>query len=354
MDDIRHGLTWATVCLAGLFCVFGAGCCGCPPAPCAPPDTPRELAKAALPPYVIEPPDILLIDAVRVVPLPPYKIEPLDALLIQATNTLPNEPINGVYSIEPDGRVNLGLSYGSVQVSGQTLEAARDAIEKQLAVTLKMPRVFVALAQSRAQQQIRGEHLVRPDGTVGLGIYGSVSVAGMTLDQARAEIEAHLSRFLQNPEVSVDVFAYNSKVYYIIFDGAGYGEQVYRLPITGNETVLDAVAQLNGIPAQASKYHITLVRPRLDEHGEDCDQVLPVCWEKVARCGRAGTNYQIYPGDRVFVQADTLICTDNWLAKAISPVERLFGITLLGNTTVRSFRTNNGNGNNNNNNFSPF
>ena len=31
----------------------------------------KELAKVSLPPYVIEPPDILLIDALRVVPKPP-------------------------------------------------------------------------------------------------------------------------------------------------------------------------------------------------------------------------------------------------------------------------------------------
>jgi len=342
MDMTRRGPARALLCLLALITALNPGCCTCQPCACPPADVPRELAWAALPPYVIEPPDILLIDAVRVIPLPPYRIEPLDALLIQATNTLPNEPINGVYSIEPDGKVNLGLSYGAVAVAGLTLEAARDAIEKQLAGTLKMPKAFVALAQSRALQQIRGEHLVRPDGTVGLGVYGSVYVAGMTLDEARSAIEAHLSQYLQAPEIAVDVFAYNSKVYYIIFDGAGYGEQVYRLPITGKETVLDALAQLNGIPAQASKYHVTLVRPTTGD-AEGCDKVMPVNWEKVARCGRTSTNYQIFPNDRVFVKADTLICTDNWLAKGISPVERLFGVTLLGSTTVNSFRRNNGN-----------
>ena len=38
--------------------------------------------------------------------------------------------------------------------------------------------VDVAVAESRALQQIRGEHLVRTDGTVGLGVYGSVQVDG--------------------------------------------------------------------------------------------------------------------------------------------------------------------------------
>src|SRR6516225_1003029 len=54
-------------------CLINAGCYVCQPDPClcASP-IPRELAKVSMPEYVIEPPDILLIDAVRVIPLPPY------------------------------------------------------------------------------------------------------------------------------------------------------------------------------------------------------------------------------------------------------------------------------------------
>lgn len=333
----------ALLCLAFLPCAGSAGCHyrGCMPCDPTPADAPRELAKYSMPAYVIEPPDILLIDAVRVVPLPPYKVEPLDALLIQATNTLPTEPIAGVYSIEPEGTVNLGLSYGSVRIAGMTIEEARKAIESQLKLSLKEPRVLVALAQSRAMQQIRGEHLVRPDGTVGLGVYGSVYVAGKTIEEARADVEAHLSQFLLNPEVSVDVFAFNSKVYYVIIDGGGYGEQVIRLPIYGNETVLDALANINGLPAVASTHHIWVARPT-----PGCkEQVMPVDWSSVTKCGATSTNYQIFPGDRIYVKADALIATDNWLAKTISPIERLLGVTLLGNATVRSFRNNGFNNN---------
>ncbi len=50
-------------------------------------------------------------------------------------------------------------------------------------------------------------------------------------------------QYLENPEVSVSVFSYNSKVYYVITQGAGMGDGVFRFPVTGNETVLDAVSQ---------------------------------------------------------------------------------------------------------------
>jgi polysaccharide export outer membrane protein len=342
MKAKRRGLTWALLCATGLLCAGSVGCCSCRPCSHAPADAPRELAKFSLPAYIIEPPDILLLDTVRVVPLPPYHIDPLDALFIQSTGTLATDPINGVFSVDPDGTVNLGVNYGgAIRVVGMTIEEARDAIEKHLAKSIKEPKVQVSLAQSRALQQIRGEHLVRPDGTIGLGVYGSVYVAGKTIEEGKAEIEAHLSQYLLNPEISLDVFAYNSKVYYVVIDGGGYGEQVVRLPIYGNETVLDALANINGLPTVSSKYHIWVSRP-----GHDCgDQVLPVDWPAIVKCGASATNYQLFPGDRIYVKADALITTDNWLAKAISPIERLFGVTLLGNVTVRSFRTNNGNSN---------
>jgi len=327
--------------VAACWALSAAGCLTCQPcAHAVGADVPRELEKMALPAYVVEPPDILVIDALRIVPLPPYKIEPLDALLVQATNTLPNEPVNGLFGVEPDGTLNLGVSYGRVRVAGLTTEEAGGVIEKHLRVVLKEPKVAVALAQSRAMQQIRGEHLVRPDGTVGLGAYGSVFVAGLTLEGAKAAIEAHLAQFLLRPEVSVDVYAYNSKVYYIILDGAGYGQQVYRLPITGNETVLDAISQINGLPAVSSKKKIWVARP---SSGPDCDgggEVLPVDWKKIAMCGSASTNYQIFPGDRLYVQSDPLIRFDNLLAKIISPFERMFGVTLLGQQAILSFDRN--------------
>src|SRR5207253_8950967 len=55
------------------------------------PMMPKEMEKVTLPPYVIEPPDILLIDALSVVPKPPYHIAPLDSLLIQVTGGIPED-----------------------------------------------------------------------------------------------------------------------------------------------------------------------------------------------------------------------------------------------------------------------
>jgi polysaccharide export outer membrane protein len=301
---------------------------------------PRELSKVSLPEYVLEPPDILLIDAVRVVPKPPYKIEPLDVIYISVPNVLPGtEPITGLYSVEPEGTVTLG-EYGTVVVSGLTIKEAVEAVKKQLKIRINDPKVDISLGQSRAMQLIRGEHLVRPDGTVGFGTYGSVHVTGLTISAAKAAIEEHLSKFLQRPEISLEVYAFNSKVCYVIFDGGGYGQQIYRLPITGNETVLDAVAQVSGLTAVSSKHHIHVARPA--PAGNPEDQIMDVDWVGVTTRARTETNYQLLPGDRVYIDSDCWVRLDTKLARVLTPIERVFGFTLLGSGTVFNIAENTG------------
>jgi protein involved in polysaccharide export with SLBB domain len=302
-------------------------------------ELPKELTMTTHPPYTVAAPDILRIDANRMIPLPPYKIEPLDALYLFAEGAPENAQINGIYPVDPDGTINLGPKYGGqLQVADMTAQEAEKTIAKHLARFLKESAVSVSLAQSKGVQQIRGEHLVRPDGTVGLGTYGSVYVAGMTLPQVKSCIEQHLSRYLLKPEVSVDVGAFNSKSYYVITDFAGSGEQVVELPCTGNETVLSAIAKIGGLSPVSSK-KMWIARPA--PPGQCVDQILPVDWKGITRRGHSRTNYQILPGDRVFVMSQPLTNVDTQLARTLAPFERLFGATLLGYTTVRTIETGN-------------
>jgi polysaccharide export outer membrane protein len=201
--------------------------------------------------------------------------------------------------------------------------------------------LLIESTQALRDQPIRGQHLVRPDGTVGLGIYGSVLVAGMTLEQARLAIANQIALRVRDLDVRnlyVDVLAYNSKVYYVITDGGGYGEQVYRFPITGSETVLDAVSQINGLPPISSKC-VWVARPVPgDPLQHEC---LPVNWVAITQCANTSTNYQVLPGDRIYVKADRWIAFDQKLSKVLSPIERALGVTLLGSETVNSIRNRN-------------
>jgi polysaccharide export outer membrane protein len=253
-----------TLSVIGLVCLAAiTGGCAIferPVATIATDSLPRELDKVSLPPYVVEPPDIVLIQ-------------------VSPEVTLPGLPL-------------------------------------------------------------AGQFVVRPDGTVALGAYGELYVAGRTLEEIKQMIFAQLSQRLETlavEDIFVDVLAYNSKVYYIITDGAGSGEDIDRLPSTGNETVLDALSYVGGLSAVSSKDRVWIARP--SPLGGPT-QIIPVDWKAIVEHGSTATNYQVMPGDRIYVKADPLVTIDTLVAKLTTPVERVLGNVLLWNITVNRLEGN--------------
>ena len=88
-----------------------------------------------------------------------------------------------------------------------------------------------------------------------------------------------------------------------------------RFPITGNETVLDALSQVNGLTRANSK-RIWIARP--SPVGMNCEQILPVNYFDIVRGGSTATNYQLLPGDRLYLEGDHFIEADSYLAKLIA------------------------------------
>ncbi len=307
------------------------------PARC-PDETPRELYKATLPEYRIEPPDILSIEAVRMLPGSDYTMHVQDVVTVAIFVSLEAPMFNvdpAEFVVGLDGSIDLGPTYGSVVIAGLSVPAARQAVSEAVGrqVKAEMANVSFRVSSMPLMQPIAGEHLVGPDGKINLGSYGTVSVVGMTVAEARAVIEQQLTQFVTEPQVAVDVFAYNSKKYYVVTEGGGLGDTVSVFPITGNETVLDAIANVSGLDSVSSK-DIWVARPTSD----NCKvQILPVDWRAITAQGATATNYQLMPGDRVFVAADSLIAFDNGLGKIMAPFERLMGFAMLGAGTATRF-----------------
>jgi polysaccharide export outer membrane protein len=67
---------------------------------------------------------------------------------------------------------------------------------------------------------------------------------------------------------------------------------VTRLPLTGTETVLDAIAAIPGLAAQSDRSLIRVLRP---------GETLLVDWNGIMLRGDAKTNYLLQAGDRVHV-----------------------------------------------------
>jgi len=70
---------------------------------------------------------------------------------------------------------------------------------------------ITAIRRSDRFELITGGHLARPDGTVGLGIYGNVDVAGLTVPAARRVITKQLGRHgyaARDIDVTVEIVPY--------------------------------------------------------------------------------------------------------------------------------------------------
>ena len=56
--------------------------------------------------------------------------------------------------------------------------------------------------------------------------------------------------------------------------------------------------------------------------------------------GDTSTNWQIFPGDRIFIDSDPFLWFNNTLTKVFAPIEQILGITLLGATTFEALNGN--------------
>jgi polysaccharide biosynthesis/export protein len=217
--------------------------------------------------------------------------------------------------------------------------------------------LIVEVLEALPGRPITGERLVRPDGKITLGFYGEIYVAGLTTDEIKEKIVLHLRKFIPddilglseidpkeegkvkeiNPRdssrVFVDVSAYNSKYYYVEGDVAAPG----KMPITGNETVLDAIHYAGGLIATAAPQNIRLVRPA--PPGACCEQTLPVNIAAIISAGDPTTNYQIMPGDRLVVYRDPIIRTTIFIDRLAAPFQTVINSMLQYTFVARSVKS---------------
>jgi polysaccharide biosynthesis/export protein len=258
--------------------------CGCqtvrtPEDKIASSNIPREFTKVSMPDYIVEPPDLIIVEVLE---------------------ALPGRPISGERLVRPDGKISLSF-YGEVYVAGLTIAEVKEKIVLHL-------RKYIN------------------DETLGL--------IQMDYETGQPKIDPKTNKILlidprETDRVFVDVTAYNSKNYYILGDVLVPG----KLPVTGNETVLDALQYAGGLLPTAAPNNIRLVRPA--PPGACCEQNLPVNLAAITSGGDPTTNYQMMPGDRLVVYRDPIVRFTVFLDRIIAPVQAVLGTTLQTAFAVR-------------------
>ena len=253
----------------------------------------------------------------------PYVIEPPDLLEIDVLEALPGKPISGDHLVRPDGTVSIRY-YGDVHVRGLTLDQAKTKIVLHLRSYLNAETLGLVMEVADDDTS----SLFPPNGipplTVGKDPRPSPKsetpdpkeptktaeenkpaqptpedgVNALPNDPRRRPPEPSVDIRVVAPKdsgrVSVDVSAYNSKYYYVQGDFANNG----KYPVTGHDTVLDAIHYAGGFLPTADLTNLRLVRPA---RGGKPARVYRIAYKSIVEDGDQRANLQLFPGDRLIV-----------------------------------------------------
>ncbi len=170
--------------------------------------------------------------------------------------------------------------------------------------------LLVLPARLDSPLRLPGDQVILPDGTIDLGEFGRPVVAGKTVPQVEAEVQRLIAAKAKDKEealVNVRLVGRVSKVYYVLGEVNAPG----AFPLSGRETVLDGIIAAGGITRRANTRKVILSRPTPPD---GCRVVLPVCYDNVVQLGDTSTNYQLLPGDRIYIPSkgmlDDIPCFD--------------------------------------------
>jgi protein involved in polysaccharide export with SLBB domain len=227
----------------------------------------------------------------------------------------------GRFTLFPEGHLLIPPAQDLRAISGPPPGAPRE-LDKAVAGPYVIEPGDVLLVQPAnldSPVRLPGDQPVLPDGTIQLGRYGRVLVAGKTVEQIEVEVNAVIKGQVADAgAIVVRLVTRDSKVYYVLGEVNAPGSFQFK----GRETVLDAIIAAGGLTSGASRKSIILTRPTPPD---SCRIVLPVSYYAIVQLGDTTTNYQIKAGDRIYVPSKTLCedlkaCFDKKYDSAVPPV----------------------------------
>ncbi len=179
---------------------------------------------------------------------------------------------------------------------------ARELAQEVLSAHYLQPgdQLLIEVTGGDSAIRLPADQQIAADGSLDLGEFGRVIVTSQTLEQAEQLIQQTIAIAPESAEV-VNVRLITPVLrYYVIGEVNSPGSY----PLNGYETVLDGIMAAGGLTSRASACDLLLARPT---EPCSCRVTLPVCYRAITQLGDTTTNYQLKPGDRIFVGRQTMV-----------------------------------------------
>lgn len=183
---------------------------------------------------------------------------------------------------------------------------------------------------------------INPEGKITTKLLGDIKVAGLTSKESASKIQALLDRYYVDPEVAVEVRAYNSRNIYVFGEVGNRG--VY--PYTGRDTLLNVLARAQPtFLAWRSKIEVIRPDPVTEQRKK-----LVIDLDEMIRSGDPTMNVLLQEGDTVYVPPTPLAWIGLRVRELLFPVSPALNAYTAPASAVAATDTYQGNNDNNNNN----
>ena len=149
-------------------------------------------------------------------------------------------------------------------------------------------------------------YVVRPDGKVSFPMAGEIDTTGMTVSEFTDELRDRLSRYIIDPNVSVNIAKLGTVRVYVFGEVSKPG--VYEL--TKSHTVIDAIGAANGFTRDTAKKKIFLI------HQDQPQSYIPINLNNILMTGDMHENYELREGDILYLKRNGRID----FARDIAPI----------------------------------
>ena len=178
----------------------------------------------------------------------------------------------------------------------------------------------------------RGYVSVGPDGRLSFMEAQSVLVAGLTVDEMRAKLDAALGKYYRNVHTIVTPMEWRSKRYYLLGAVEDRGAYILDKPLT----LIEAVARARGVATGLYEHNTVELADMRRAFIVRDQKRLPVDFEQLFDHGDLTQNVLVEPGDYIYFPSGTI--NEVYLLGAVSspgPLGLTSENTLVGLLTVR-------------------